>query len=193
MSEDKDVARASTKLKLFLLVISAVGLSITAGGGYFVYSAWQSRSWPTVEGQITDSKVERERSIGDADEDAQYKAVVKYSFTLNGQEYTGERVAFGIGTSNRSADARKIVNQYPSGQTVEIHYNPIDPSEAVLETDVGGFAIIALIVGAIIFLVGLVGFIAEFRGKVSAILAQASDSEIGDDDATTIGFEIHDS
>ena len=60
------------------------------------------------------------------------------------------------------------------------------------ETNLGGFAIIALIVGTIILLVGIVGFIAEFRGKVSAILAQASDSEIGGDDGTTFGFDTDD-
>jgi hypothetical protein len=184
-------ANGSSKVKLFLLMIAAVGLLITAGGGYFAYFSSQARSWPIVEGKITDSEVERENAIGDIDEEVQFKAVVKYSFIVDGRSYTGERVAFGLGTSNRPADARKIVDRYPAGRTVEIHYNPNDPSDAVLETDVGGFAIITLIVGPIILLVGVIGFIAEFRGKVSAILAQATDKEIGGDDGTTFGFETN--
>jgi hypothetical protein len=184
-------ANGSSKVKLFLLVIAVVGLLITAGGGYFASRSWQARSWPTVEGQITESEVERERAIGDTDEEVQYKAVVKYSFTVDGRPYTGERVAFGLGTSNRPSGARRIVDRYPAGRAVEIHYSPIDPSDAVLETNVGGFAIITLIVGPIILLAGAIGFIAEFRGKVSVILAQASDKEIGGDDGTTFGFETH--
>ena len=37
----------------------------------------------------------------------------------------------------------------------------------------------------------VIGFIAEFGGRVSAILAQASDGEIGGDDGTTFEFETH--
>ena len=189
MSRVEGKAAGSSKVKLILLVIAVVGLLITAGGGYFATRSWQARSWPTVEGQITKSEVKRERAIGDTDEEVQYNAVVKYSFTVDGRSYSGDRVAFGLGTSNRSSDARRIIDRYPAGQAVEIHYSPIDPSDAVLETNVGGFAIITLVVGPIILLAGVIGFIAEFRGKVSAILAQASDKEIGGDDGTTFGFE----
>ena len=182
-------AAGSSKVKLFLVVLASVGLLITAGGGYFASRSWQARSWPTVEGQITKSEVERERAIGDTDEEVQYRAVVKYGFTVDGRAYTGERIAFGLGTSNRPSDARKIIDRYPAGRAVEIHYSPSDPSDAVLETNVGGFAIITLVVGPIILFAGVIGFIAEFRGKVSAILAHANDNEIGGDDGTTFGFE----
>ena len=189
MSSVEGKAVGSGKVKLFLLVIAGVGLLITAGGGYFVSRSWQARAWPTVEGQVTKSEVKRESAIGDTDEEVQYRAVVKYSFKVDGRSYAGERIAFGLGTSNRSSDAKKIVNRYPAGRAIEIHYNPTDPSDAVLETNITGFAIITLVVGPIILLAGDIGFIAEFRGKVSAILAQASDQEIGGDDGTTFGFE----
>jgi hypothetical protein len=142
-----------------------------------------------VEGQITKSSVERERAIGDTEEEVQFRALVNYKFVVDGKDYVGERVAFGIGTSNRRSDARSIVDRYPVGRTVEVYYRPGHPNDAVLETRIGGFAIIALIVGAIIFLFGIVGFIAEFRGKTSAILARASNEEIGGDEGTYIEFD----
>lgn len=189
MSEAATEANGSSRVRLVLLIIALVGLLIAAGGGFFAYRSSQSRSWPTAEGRITRSEVERERSIGDAEEDVQYRAIVHYAFTVDGTEYTGERVAFGLGTSNRRSDAAGIIDRYPVGQTVQVHYSPDDPKDAVLETGVGGFAIIMLIVGPLLLLFGLIGFIAEFRGKVSSILAQASDGEIGGDDGVTVEFD----
>jgi hypothetical protein len=172
-----------------LLIVAAVGLLVTGGGGYFAYRSSQSKSWPTTEDQVIESRVERERSVGDSIDDQQYKAVVRYRFTIEGAEYISDRVAFGMGSSNHRSDAKTTVDEYPVRKKVTVHYSPLDPSDAVLEAGVGGFAIITLIVGPIILIFGIVGFIAEFRGKVSAVLANASDEDIGGDDGVTIGFD----
>ena len=115
--------------------------------------------------------------------------MVTYRFTVEGTEYTCDRVAFGIGSSNHRSDASRIVDEYPVRRTVTVHYSPDDPNDAVLEPGIGGFAIITLIAGPIILVFGVVGYLAEFRGKVSAVLAKASDEEIGGDDGMAIGFD----
>jgi flagellar basal body-associated protein FliL len=189
MSTGESDAKRSSKVQMGLLIVAAVGLLVTGGGGYFAYRSWQSKSWPTAEGQIIESRVEREKSVGDSIDEQQYKAVVRYNFTVEGAEYTCDRVAFGVGTSNHRSDAKKIINEYPVRRTVTVHYSPEDPNDAVLDAGMGGFAIIILIVGPIILLIGVVGFIAEFRGKVSAILDKASDEQIGGDDGTAFGFD----
>jgi hypothetical protein len=189
MSRGETDSMRSSKVQLVLLIIAAVGLLVTGGGGFFAYRSWQSQSWPTIEGHIIESRVEREKSIGDSVDQQQYKAIVRYQFTVEGTEYTCDRVAFGIGTSNHRSDASRIVDEYPESRTITVHYSPEDPNDAVLEASIGGFAIITLIVGPIILVFGVVAFLAEFRGKVSAILAKASDEEIGGDDGMAFGFD----
>ncbi|MBT6155636.1 MAG: DUF3592 domain-containing protein, partial [Planctomycetaceae bacterium] len=154
MTTGESETKRNSKVQSGLLVVAAVGLLVTAGGGFFAYRSWESKSWPTTDGKIIESRVEREKSVGDSVDDQQYKAVVKYEFTVEGTEYTSDRVAFGIGTSNHRSDAKKIVNEYPARRTVAVHYSPDDPSDAVLEAGMGGFAIIILIVGPIILLSG---------------------------------------
>ena len=57
--------------------------------------------------------------------------------------------------SSSSEYAQGILNRYPVGKKVSVHYSPGDPSEAVLETGIHGGAWICLGVGTAFGLFGI--------------------------------------
>jgi hypothetical protein len=67
--------------------------------------------------------------------------------------YTGDKVSIGA-MSSSSAYAQGILNRYPIGKKVSVHYSPGDPSEAVLETGIHGGTWICLGVGTAFTLFG---------------------------------------
>jgi hypothetical protein len=135
---------------LFLLI----GLVVAGFGVRTIIRAGQSESWPTVEGVVKVSEVDRRH-----DKDGTtYHADVMYEYTVDGTLYSCDRVSYGDYGSSNSSHARRVCNRYPQGQTVVVYYDPGDPEEAVLEAGrtwatfaVAGFgAIFALVGGGII-------------------------------------------
>jgi hypothetical protein len=117
--------------------------SLMLVGGYFLADrigkpmraqAAASVAWPTTEGQITVSRVERTNRAGKGK--ANYTAVITYQYSLDGKTFEGDRVWFGDGylASHELASAfRAAVHRYPVGKAVNVHYDPAEPAESVLE------------------------------------------------------------
>jgi hypothetical protein len=93
----------------------------------------------------------------DIDEDSSgstsYEPVVEYQYTVQNQQYTGRRIAFGANRFGHS-QARSAVARYPVGSTVQVRYNPEKPQEAVLEARASG-ATIFMVVGIILLVIGI--------------------------------------
>jgi len=91
-----------------------------------------SVAWPTAEGRITGSRVERVKNGGDGK--ATYTADITYDYALDGRTFEGDRVWFGDDYSASDTSAfRAAVDRYPVGQAVQVHYDPAEPAESVLE------------------------------------------------------------
>jgi hypothetical protein len=62
-----------------------------------------------------------------------WSPVVEYGYRVGGRDYYGARVAFtpDIAGGRELADA--TVQRYPKGSPVTVHYDPANPSLAVLE------------------------------------------------------------
>ncbi len=89
----------------------------------------QSLSWPSTEGEITQS-VRRRGS-------RKLKAL-EYRYTVNGTAHAGTRVAF-----MRTPYVKPVYKTYRTGQRVRVHYDPTDPGQAVLEPGTPILAVIA--------------------------------------------------
>jgi len=118
------------------LVIGAMFI----GAGYFVthlamnsYQMGQaSKVWPTVQGGVIHSKViTSHNSKGKT----HYSADVQYAYRTGGKEYKSNKIEATAGTSSSSdsSGAYEVVNQYPVGRTVSVHYDPVKPWVAVLQ------------------------------------------------------------
>ena len=86
-----------------------------------------SKKWPTASGTITASALERL-----PDSKRRYRAAVQYAYRTGGKDYQASRVFWG-GSEGREKHMASVVETYPTGAKVRVHYDPNDPAEAVLD------------------------------------------------------------
>ena len=93
--------------------------------------AHASRTWPTVPG-----KVERSGSVRTygAYGTAFYRLTLAYRYEVNGQDYEGDMAQFGPPRVTNQELIEGLVDKYPAGKDVTVHYDPDAPEIAVLET-----------------------------------------------------------
>lgn len=109
-----------------LLVLFALGLT---------GMVWQAARWPVVRGQILDAGVADVLDTrGDGPSRTQYQASVLYAYEVNGRRYQGTCIMLGVTVfATLPGLAQWTVARYPVGSEVEVHYNPQNPGEAVLQ------------------------------------------------------------
>ena len=126
----------------------AACLGFAALASLFIYAiqrhAARQRAWPTATGRVESSGVHAFESR-DSDNGrlrTRYRANVVYSYEVAGVRYTSDKLGSSEMSSNIEASARRIVDRYPAGSTIEIHYNPANPAEAIVKP--GGRALLLL-------------------------------------------------
>ena len=82
-----------------------------------------------------------------------------YEYNVSGQTQSSNDIAFGDYGSSDPSHARSIVNKYPAGSDVTVHFSPSDPSKAVLETGISGQSFFLPGFGAVFFSAGLARFL----------------------------------
>jgi hypothetical protein len=108
-----------------------------------------ARSWGKVEGVITVSKVDQPREHTSDDlNDA--TPVIRYRYRVGGQDLEGDQVAIGGQPLTTRVLAGRLIARYPVGAHVDVHVDPNNPKNAVLEPGRAG-NISALIVFAATF------------------------------------------
>jgi hypothetical protein len=111
-------------------------LFITIAAALFLHSLWQvlhaleSRTWPSVPGEVIAVNVEEDRGP----EATKYRPAITYRFRAGGEERTGTRAFYGDATGY--AFAWKFVKRYPARTAVKVHYDPANAAETVLEPGV---------------------------------------------------------
>jgi hypothetical protein len=109
-----------------------VGMLILAfggGGAFLIYrtrknkqQADASQGWPAVTGQVTEADVHHSSSTDtDGDRHDSYTPHVRYTYQVNGADFSGEKITFGfvIGYGSDSK-ARAALMKYPVGQQVPV-------------------------------------------------------------------------
>ena len=126
----------STKTTLLItLAMFAAGIFFVLWGGYEIKAGYASKKWPSVEGKITSSYVQKQmRSVKDSSKKPTYYAKVRYQYEVSGKIYTGDRISFSGGEGGeKKSESQAVVDHYPSGQKVIVYYDPKHPDKAVLE------------------------------------------------------------
>ncbi len=106
-------------------------------------------AWPSVEGEITLSRVNRTVSTRGRGKDrtttVSYLAEFKYRYMV-GILYENDQYSFFLTDINGEEDARKASNEFPEGSKVRVYYNPDNPRDSVLKRhgDTIGFGHLAL-------------------------------------------------
>jgi hypothetical protein len=104
--------------------------SFLTGAALVALSLWlrvrsrQAQVWPTVKGQVIESRV-------DVTNLEMIKPVLRYRYEVGGYSHIGFRVSFsGYGVSKSAM--QQLIKPYPQNSAVNVYYNPQNPSSAVL-------------------------------------------------------------
>jgi len=142
--------------------IIAAGISavILIKFGSDILKTQKSRSWPTASGTILDSSMEAHHNRDeDGDIKTTYGASIQYKYLVDGQEFQGNRRTFTNVRTSSVRNTEKILERYPLGSSVDVFYDPDDPSSSVLEPGVGAGTYILLAVAIGFFIFGIAGVI----------------------------------
>jgi len=137
----------------------AAGVTFLMFGG-ILFNVLRMRSqmqaashWDRIEGVITVSRVDQPPShVSDDLNDA--TPVIRYRYRVGGQDIESDQVRIGGTALTTRVLAGGLVARYPVGARVDVHIDPNDPKNVLLEPGQQG-NLTALIVFAIVF-----GFIA---------------------------------
>ena len=106
-------------------------------------------NWDKMEGVITVSKVDQPPThVSDDLNDA--TPIVRYRYRAGGQDIEGDQISFGGTPLTTRVLALRTVARYPVGARVDVHVDPNDPKNALLEPNNQG-NLAALVAFAIVF------------------------------------------
>lgn len=142
---ESPASRIGISVKQTVFVSFFALIALAAGTGAAVYtvdgllSGSASHEWPTVTGEITESRVRRRNSRAT-------RAAIEYEYRVGSTWHYGHRIGYfhGImGPGNPLAD----VARYPVGSRVTVYYDPENTDRSVLEPGlwwIGGCVSVAL-------------------------------------------------
>lgn len=135
--------------QIFCWLFVVIGLGIVGCGAWTLIKSFRTNDWPVTNGVIQSAH----QQSHSGKEGTTYSAAVTYTYQVADVSYTGNKIA--IGQMSSSSDyAQGILNRYPVGKKIPVHYSPINPAEAVLETGVHGGTWICFIIGTVFALFG---------------------------------------
>ncbi|HKZ43467.1 MAG TPA: DUF3592 domain-containing protein [Anaerolineales bacterium] len=140
----------------FFLLTLGLGLYLVISNIKSRQKAEASQNWPSVPGTITTAEVKKSISHDDDNnETINYYPYVEFTYQVAGQQFSAKRLSFGAQVAQRSpAPAQSTLQKYPVGGQVAVYYDPQNPSDAVLERQVGGFKT-GMIIGVICLVISL--------------------------------------
>jgi hypothetical protein len=93
--------------------------------------------WPFVPGKIVSSGTESYEKIEDGRSTTYYVPAVEFAYRVHGIEYRSRQIKRAISISGSQSYAERVAARYPQGSSVEVHYDPGDPTNAALENPTG--------------------------------------------------------
>ena len=144
--------------RLFPLSFGFGSMIFLGVGLWMINKGMQSENWEKGTATITSSEIEKTESKskdaqGFTQTSTSYGVSVKYSYTVEGGNYEGNTVGFGTMSHNERSDAQDELKSYPKGKTIDVYYDPEDPSDSVLNKGVF-WPMYIMIVVMVIILIG---------------------------------------
>ena len=118
--------------------------------------AQASASWPSVEGAVIRTTIDRESSrtgTSGSSTSTTWRPVVTYEYSVGATKHEGQRISYGEYATSERSDAEAVVGKYPAGTRVQVHYRPDDPRQAVLEPGAVGIPWFFFAIGLVFALV----------------------------------------
>jgi hypothetical protein len=149
-------------------LLMLVGGTIVLAVLLTVWKGHRTRSWTTTFGRVLSSGVEETEPVSEEERPSSlglYQPKVVYEYEADGKRLTTDaiQVRGNVRTTTTIRHEQGLLGRYPAGESVTVYYNPDKPEEAVLEPGVPRGLFPITVVGAGLFLVGLV-LILTFTG-----------------------------
>jgi Protein of unknown function (DUF3592) len=111
----------------FGVIAIAIGVALYVAQFRQGLRANASKRWPVSSGTVIASALEKS-----PDGRWRYRAAVQYRYRVGGKEYQSDRIFWG-GNEGRQRHMASVIAAYPEGCKVSVHYDPQNPSEAVID------------------------------------------------------------
>jgi hypothetical protein len=111
-----------------------------------------SSGWPTAIGRVVRSEIRANRS---ANRLPGYRAVVRYEYLVDGEEYAGRDLAAGEMPYRSARSAARRLAPYSLGRAVMVRYCPEAPEVAVLQPGVTPDVLYLPSIAGLLLLAGL--------------------------------------
>jgi hypothetical protein len=141
--------------------LEAGGLFGAAVGVLCLYRHFQLQSagkasvgWPIAPGRILVSKITEKESWDNGIRSVDNIPTVSYAYDVAGNSHSADKIAYKIFLNMTQIQAQSVLDKYPVGAAVSVHYQPSDPSQSVLETGAQS-TMVQLIIGVIFLPLGL--------------------------------------
>jgi len=125
------------------------GALFVSSNAYDISRAIESHHWPTVSGTVTALSVRPDRIVPPQVPRVSRRLTgilfVRYVYVVSGREHEGSRVSFATPWLTR-----RLLETSGVGRVVSVHYDPADPSDAVLSTSVPAGRIAELVLGVLV-------------------------------------------
>jgi hypothetical protein len=117
---------SSRDTKLLCSLFIVIGL-VAVGIGIWMFSkSLRAEHWPVTDGIVQSAEMKSQSGNHGS---TTYSAEVTYTYQVAGASYTGDKVSIGQ-MSSSSGYAQGILNRYPVGKKISVHYSPGDPADA---------------------------------------------------------------
>jgi hypothetical protein len=144
---------------VFVMFFAAAALIVLLAGIASMLLARRATTWPLAPGLVRTSGVGSYQSSLNGRQATFFKPEIVYAYTVNGREFSSGRIDFGAAVGTGKALALSKAAEFPVGLQVQVHYDPANPSEAVLRTSAGSpllaFGLVAVFLGLAYFFSGL--------------------------------------
>ena len=160
-------------LQIFLLGFAWIAAGALSLGAYLKWREMQTMAkWPTTQGRITSSRVERREVARNAQntrgstETRNFPAIA-FQYKVNGRTLSSTRYSIreNVGTHG----VAEILARFPKGKVVEVAYDPTNPSKAVIERTMPEGSIKALALMAALLASGSLALTMVFGDALSAM------------------------
>jgi hypothetical protein len=142
---------------LIALLYLAFGALAVWGARAYGRALHEGLAWPTTPGRVL------ERGLGPALGNNSYMPLVRYSYTVDGREYTNDQVYLVRRSGGLAAQMRRLVDRLPD--PVPVHYDPQDPGRSYLVANPRGMYWLVLGVAGLALLLGLAQLLEALLGS----------------------------
>jgi Protein of unknown function (DUF3592) len=149
---------------LFPGAVLVIGTAVISTSLWQLLAGLESNDWPCVEGVIAESAIVEGAfaggELGSPSAAADRSTVaISYRYAVGDQVFIGKRLHFGY----TAISPEQLNREYPRGAKIQVHYNPKNPKDAVLEPGVTIGAVVGIVMGAIFIAFGVASLRAALR------------------------------